>query len=83
MSREVKTMPYQKEIIKVSEISNDFNFTSDSSDVEYIRSIFKKAKDYSSFFVSQKDLDHGEITFVYGLTGIVPFVWVNAYLITE
>lgn len=76
-------MTYQKEIVKVSEISDDFIFVSDSQDTEPIKEQFKEARYYGAFFIPKKDVEYGEITFVYGITGLVPYVWVNAFLIIE
>lgn len=77
------TMTYQKEICKVSDIPEDFIFVSDLQDIKPIREQFKEAKDYSSFFVSMAELERGALTFVYGLTGNIPYIWVNCFLITK
>ena len=74
-------MAYQKEIIKVSEISEDFIFVSDSQDVEPIKDQFNNAKEYSGFFVSKKQLEHGEIDFVFGLYGSIPYMESTACLV--
>lgn len=62
------------ESLSVNEIPyNDYIFVSDSQETKPIKEQFRFAKDYDSFFVSKKDLEHGDITHVYAIEGTVPY----------
>jgi hypothetical protein len=54
----------------VKDIPDNFQFLSDSQDVEQIKSDIPGADEFDSFFVSIQDGDYLDI---YGIKGIIPY----------
>ena len=61
----------------------DYQFVSDNQDTAPLIEQFPASKDYSGFFVSKKDLEHGEITHVYAIHRSIPYLNDLAYLFEQ